>query len=83
MEVLKANTQQYEDLQGFANHNHIINFSLDADDNHIIGKQILTDDKFLEIRNQLKQLEVIPYNPKETELWKTTSKEHATTFTPL
>ena len=68
MEVLKANTQQYEALQGFANHNHIINFSLDADDNHIIGKQILTDDKFLEIRNQLKQLEVIPYNPKETEL---------------
>jgi hypothetical protein len=68
MEVLKANTQQYEALQGFANHNHIINFSLDADDNYIIGKQILTDDKFLEIRNQLKQLEVIPYNPKETEL---------------
>jgi len=72
MEVLKANTQQYEVLQGFANHNHIINFSLDADDNHIIGKQILTDDKFLEIRNQLEQLKVIPYNPKETELWKTT-----------
>ena len=75
MEVLKANTQQYEDLQGFANHNHIINFSLDADDNYIIGKEVLTDDKFLEIRNQLEQLEVIPYNPKETELWKTTSKE--------
>ena len=69
MDVLKANTQQYEDLQGFANGNHIIDFSLDADDNYIIGKQILTDDKFLEIRNQLKQLEVIPYNPKNTELW--------------
>jgi len=68
MEVLKANTQQYEDLQGFANGNHIVDFSSDADDNYIIGKQILTDDKFLEIRNQLKQLEVIPYNPKETEL---------------
>jgi len=68
MEVLKANTQQYEALQGFANNNHIINFSLDANNNHIIGKQVLTDDKFLEIRNKLKQLEVIPYNPKETEL---------------
>ena len=68
MEVLKANTQQYEDLQGFANGNHIIDFSLDANNNHIIGKQVLTDDKFLEIRNQLKQLEVIPYNPKNTEL---------------
>ena len=68
MEVLKANTQQYESLQGFANGNHIINFSSDADDNYIIGKQVLTDDKFLEIRNELEQLEVIPYNPKETEL---------------
>ena len=68
MEVLKANTQQYESLQGFANGNHIINFSLDADDNYIIGKEVLADDKFLEIRNQLGQLEVIPYNPKETEL---------------
>jgi len=47
MEVLKANTQQYEVLQGFANGNHIIDFSSDADDSHIIGKQILTDDKFL------------------------------------
>ena len=68
MEVLKANTQQYEALQGFANGNHIINFSQDADGNKIIGKEVLTDDKFLEIRNQLEQLEVIPYNPKETEL---------------
>jgi len=68
MEVLKANNAQYEDLQGFANGSHIINFSLDADDNYIIGKEVLTDDKFLEIRNQLGQLEVIPYNPKETEL---------------
>ena len=68
MEVLKANNAQYEDLQGFANGSHIINFSLDADDNYIIGKEVLTDDKFLEIRNQLGQLEVIPYNPKNTEL---------------
>ena len=68
MEVLKANTQQYESLQGFANGNHIIDFSSDADDNHIIGKEVLTDDKFLEIRNQLGQLEVIPYNPKITEI---------------
>ena len=68
MEVLKANTQQYEVLQGFANGNHIIDFSSDADDNWIIGKEVLTDDKFLEIRNQLEQLEVIIYKRKETEL---------------
>ena len=72
MEVLVANTQQYRALQGFANGNHIINFTQDADGNKIIGKEVLTDDKFLEIRNQLEELKVIPYNPKETELWKTT-----------
>jgi hypothetical protein len=68
MKVLKANTQQYEVLQGFANVNHIIDFSLDADDNYIIGKEVLTDNKFLEIRNQLEELKVISYNPKNTEI---------------
>jgi len=68
MDVLKANTQQYEVLQGFANHNHIINFSLDADDNYIIGKEVLTDYKFIEIRNQLEELEVVNHNPKNIEL---------------
>ena len=68
MKVLKSNTAQYENLEGFSNGNSRIKFLKDADDNYIIGKQILTDDKFLEIRNQLEQLEVIPYNPKETEL---------------
>ena len=68
MDVLKANTQQYEALNGFSNGNNYIDFIEDANDNWIIGKEILTDDEFLEIRNQLKQLEVIPYNPKFTEL---------------
>jgi len=68
MEVLKANTAQYEALKDFSNGNNYIDFIEDADDNHIIGKQVLIDDKFLEIRNQLKQLEVIPYNPKVSEL---------------
>ena len=68
MDVLKANQEQFSNLEGFSNGNSYIKFTQDADDNHIIGKQILTDDKFLEIRNQLEQLKVIPYNPKETEL---------------
>ena len=68
MDVLKANTQQYEALNGFSNGNNYIDFIEDADGNYTIGKEVLTDYKFLEIRNQLKQLEVIPYNPKETEL---------------
>jgi hypothetical protein len=68
MEVLKANINQYEALQGFANGNHIINFSSDEDDNYIVGKEVLTDDKFLEIRGQLQELEVIIYERKEEEI---------------
>ena len=68
MEVLKANTQQYEALNGFSNGNNYIDFIEDADGNYTIGKEVLTDDIFLEIRDQLEQLEVIPYNPKITEL---------------
>ena len=68
MDVLKANQEQFSNLEGFSNGNSYIKFTQDANDNHIIGKEVLTDDKFLEIRNQLKQLEVIPYNSKETEL---------------
>ena len=68
MEVLKANNAQYEALNNFTNENSHISFIQDADDNYIIGKEVLTDDKFLEIRNQLEELEVLNYNPKITEL---------------
>jgi hypothetical protein len=68
MEVLKANVNQYEALQGFANGNHIINFSSDEDDNYIVGKEVLTDNKFLEIRGQLQELEVIIYKRKEFQI---------------
>jgi len=68
MEVLKANDIQYEALNGFTNENSHISFIEDADDNWIVGKEVLTDDKFLEIRNELEELEVINYNPKNTEL---------------
>ena len=68
MEVLKANDIQYEALNGFTNENSHISFIEDADDNWIVGKEVLTNDKFLEIRNELEELEVINYNPKNTEL---------------
>ena len=68
MDVLKANTQQYEALNGFSNGNNYIDFIEDADGNYTIGKEVLTDDIFLEIRDQLEQLSIINYNPKDTEL---------------
>jgi len=68
MEVIKANEKQYSNLNGFKNSSHKLEFLKDFDNNWIVGKEVLTDDKFLEIRNELEQLEVIPYNPKNTEL---------------
>ena len=68
MKVLKANTAQYEALNGFTNGNSHISFIQDADDNWIIGKEVLKDNLFLEVRNELEQLEVIPYNTKITEI---------------
>ena len=68
MEVLKANSEQYEALKNFSNGNNYIDFIEDADGNNTVGKEVLTDDKFVEIRNQLEELEVITYNPKITEL---------------
>ena len=68
MDVLKANQEQFSNLEGFSNGNSYIKFTQDANDNYIIGKEVLTDDNFIEVRNQLEQLKVIPYNPKETEL---------------
>ena len=68
MDVLKANQEQFSNLEGFSNGNSYIKFAQDANDNYIIGKEVLTDNLFLEIREQLEQLEVINYNPKNTEL---------------
>ena len=68
MEVLKANQEQFSNLEGFSNGNSYIKFTQDADDNYIIGKEVLTDNLFLEIRNKLEELEVINYNPKNTEI---------------
>ena len=68
MEVLKANSEQYEALKNFSNGNNYIDFIEDADGNYTIGKEVLTDDIFLEIRDQLEQLSIINYNPKETEI---------------
>ena len=68
MELIKATEEQYSNLNGFRNGSHKLEFLKDFDDNLIVGKEVLTDNKFLEIREQLNQLEVITYNPKETEL---------------
>lgn len=68
MTVLTATAEQYNALNGYRNGNSVLQFVKDAADNWIVGKQVLTDDAFAEIRPQLQQLEEIPFNPVTQEL---------------
>lgn len=68
MTVLKATPEQYNALNGYTNRNSRLQFVKDADNNWIVGKQVLTDNAFLAIRPQLEQLEEIPFNPVTEEL---------------
>lgn len=68
MKVLKANTEQYNALNGYRNGNSVLKFTQDANDNWIVGKSVLRDDAFLAIRPQLEQLEEIDFNPIQIEI---------------
>ena len=63
MKVLKATQQQYEALEGYTNANAVISFQKDRHGNCIIGKQVLADPAFQEIRSELEQLEEIDFEP--------------------
>ena len=67
MTVLKATQEQKESLESFANGQWVIFFIEDADGNFIIGKSILENSKYNQVRNELLALEEIPYNPKVEE----------------
>ena len=62
--VLKADEQQYNDLNGYTNGLQSLEFIKDADDNWIVSENVLSDPYFLPILPQLEELEVIPFNPK-------------------
>lgn len=68
MKVLKATEDQYNALNGYRNRNSVLQFVKDAEDNWIVGKQVLTDEAFLAIRPQLEALEEIDHNPKQEEI---------------
>lgn len=67
MKVLKATPDQYEALNGYTNQGARIEFIQDANDNWIVGMDVLTIPEFEPIRPQLEQLEQIPFEPKEDE----------------
>lgn len=67
MKVLKANETQYKELNGYENLPHRLEFTKDADDNWIVGENVLKCDGFYKIIDKLKELEVIDYNPVKDE----------------
>ena len=68
MIVLKATEQQYKELEGYANGINILSFAKDAEDNWIVGKQVLNDPAFEDIHESLQNLLEIEYQaPPEIE----------------
>jgi len=66
MKVLKGTTKQVSELTGSYANGAEIRFVKDGNDNNIIGLEVLTDDDFIEIRQQLLALTKIDYiKPKE------------------
>lgn len=63
MEVLLATKKQKKILEGIYN-NAELRFIQDINDNWVVNDTVLTDDNFLEIRDQLNKLTKIEYNPK-------------------
>jgi hypothetical protein len=68
MKVLKANESQYNLLNGYKNGNNILLFEKDKFNNWIVGKEVLNDVNFLEIKPQLLELSEIDFQPKEIEI---------------
>ncbi len=63
MIVLKATQAQYEALDGYRNGDNLLKFAKDANDNWIVGLEVLSDSAFEATHNQLNELERIEYVP--------------------
>lgn len=63
MIVLHPNPKQYDDLNGYRHNSSELLFVKDGSDRWIVGLEVLNDDNFAEIHDQLEQLERIEYTP--------------------
>jgi hypothetical protein len=63
MKVLKATATKKNNLEGIYN-NVELKFIQDINDNWVVNDSVLTDDNFIEIREQLNALNKIEYTPK-------------------
>jgi hypothetical protein len=68
MDVLTANNEQYNSLNGYSNGFAKLEFIQDKNDRWIVGLGVLTDPNFEAIRTELNELERIPFEPKEPEI---------------
>jgi hypothetical protein len=65
MIVLHPNEEQYNALNGYTNGVHKLIFAIDGSGRYIVGIEVLNDPNFIEIREQLLELEQITYTPAE------------------
>lgn len=63
MEVILATKKQKNNLEGIYN-NAELRFIQDINDNWVVNDSVLTDDNFLEIREQLNDLPKIEFTPQ-------------------
>ena len=67
-QVLKATEAEYSSLNGSVSENNVIEFIKDANNNWIVGTEVLTDPTWQSIWSILNQLEQIDHNPIQIEL---------------
>ena len=65
IQVLKATEAQYNSLNGRVNGSNKIEFVKDANNNWIVGKEVLSDPLWQAIWPDLNHLEEVPFNPVE------------------
>lgn len=61
--VLHPNAEQYVSLNGYKKNSSELLFVLDGSGRYIVGLEVLNDPNFIEIHDQLNQLEKIEYTP--------------------
>jgi hypothetical protein len=63
MIVLHPNNEQYTLLNGYRHNSSELLFVKDGSDRWIVGTEVLNDPNFIEIHDQLNELERIEYTP--------------------
>jgi hypothetical protein len=65
--VLLATQDIFDRLNGYKNGNSLLEFVSDANDNWVVGEEVLNDVAFAEIHEDLSTLEKINYVPKQQD----------------